>query len=85
MNAHIKQISSERKHGVRKDEKKRRSQYRIKCLIALLWWVHSGGEPESARKKQREQTNVRVFCCSGLFYFGSDLIASRTGVAADQT
>ena len=85
LNAHIKQVLPERRHGVLKDEKKRRNQNRIKILIALLWRVHSGGEPESARKKQREQTNVRVFCCSGLFFFGSDLITSCTGVAADQT
>jgi len=62
-----------------------RGQYHIKVLIALLWGVHSGGERESAGKKQREQTNVCVFCCSGLFFFGSDLNTSRTGVAADQT
>ena len=47
LNDHIKQISSERKNGVKKDEKKKRSQYRIKVLIALLWGAKSGGERES--------------------------------------
>ena len=85
LNVHIEQITPERRHGVLKDEKKRRSQNRIKILIALLWGVHSGGERESAGKKQGRKTNVRVFCCFGLIFFVRALITRHTGVVAAQT
>ena len=36
-------------------------------------------------KKNREKTNVRVFCCFGLIFFGRALITSHTEVVAAQT
>ena len=72
----------ERRHGVLKDEKKRRNRGRIKVLIALLWGVRSGGERESAGKKEGEEKNVRVFCWSGRIFFGSNPITIHMEVAA---
>ena len=54
-------------------------------MIALLWGAHSGGERESAGKKQGEKENVQFFCCSRLIFLGSDLITRRMGVEAAQT
>ncbi len=85
LNAHIKQILPERRHGVLKDEKKRRSQNSIIILVALLWGVHSGGERESAGKKQGEKQMCMFFCCFGLIFFGRALITRHTGVVAAQT
>ena len=72
-------------HGVLKDEKKRRNQNHIIGLITLLWGAHSGGERESVGKKQGENKTCIDFCCSGLIFLGSDLIARHMGIAAAQT
>ena len=63
-------------------KKKRRNQNRISFLITLLWEAHSGGERESAEKKQGEETFVRFYRCSGRIFFGSDPITRHTGVKA---
>ena len=82
LNDHIKYKSSKRRHGVLKDGKKRRNQNRIKFLIALLWGAHSGGERESAGKKQGEEIFVPFLRCSGRIFFGSDPITRHTGAKA---
>ena len=79
LNVHIKQIIPERRHGVLKDEKKMRSQNRIKLLVALLWGVHSGGVRESAGKKQGEKQMCAFFVVSVSFSSGGPSLRETHG------